>query len=241
LSAWSPDQYEKFKAERAQPFWDLVALIDPRPNMRILDLGCGTGELTRALHKQVKAMETLGIDNSASMLEKAPSAPGLHFQNTNIELFDGKPFDLIFSNAAFHWVQDHERLFARLSKMLTRDGQLAVQMPANDGHWSHITAAQVARELGLEVKVVPLLTPERYAELLFELGFKRQHVRMQIYGHVLPSSEDVFEWVKGTLLTFYDRGDPRFMPLYRERLSKRIGNHRPYFYTYKRVLIHASF
>jgi trans-aconitate 2-methyltransferase len=64
---------------------------------------------------------------------------------------------------------------------------------------------------------------------------------MQIYGHVLPSSEDVIEWVKGTLLTFYEGRDARFMPLYRERLLKRIGNSKPYFYTYKRVLIYASF
>ena len=240
MSAWSPEQYEKFKEERAQPFWDLVALINPRPNMRILDLGCGTGELTRSLHKQLRAMETLGIDSSEAMLAKAPSTPGLRFEKAAIESFDGKGFDLIFSNAALHWLPDHEQLFARLAKMLTRDGQLAVQMPANDSHWSHITAVQVARELGLAIKPIPLLTPERYAELLFELGFKRQHVRMQIYGHTLPSSEDVVEWVKGSLLTFYDRGDQRFLPLYRERLLQRLGKHTPYFYTYKRLLIHAS-
>ncbi|MDQ6800478.1 MAG: methyltransferase domain-containing protein [Acidobacteriota bacterium] len=241
MSSWSPEQYEKFKAERAQPFWDLVALIDPRQHMRILDLGCGTGELTRLLHKQLLARETLGIDKSAAMLEKAPTTPGLHFQNAAIEEFDQKGFDLIFSNAALHWVQDHEPLFARLTGMLTRDGQLAVQMPANDDHPSHVTAAEVAKELGMEVKPVPLLSPERYAELLFILRLRRQQVRMQIYGHVLPSSEDVIEWVKGTLLTFYEGRDPRFMPLYRERLLQRIGNIKPYFYTYKRLLIQASF
>ncbi len=238
---WSPDQYEKFKQERAQPFWDLVALIEPRPRMRVLDLGCGTGELTRALHEKLQAAETLGIDNSESMLAKAPAAPGLRFENAAVESFDQKGFDLVFSNAALHWVQDHERLFARLADMLNRDGQIAVQMPANDGHPSHVTAAEVARELGMEVKPAPLLSPERYAELLFALGFQRQHVRMEVYAHVLPSSDDVIEWVKGTLLTYYDRGDPRFMPLYRDRLLARIGKASPYFYTYKRLLISASF
>ena len=76
MSAWSPDQYDKFKAERAQPFQDLVALIDPRQHMRILDLGCGTGELTRSLHKQLLARETLGIDNSEAMLAKALAVVG---------------------------------------------------------------------------------------------------------------------------------------------------------------------
>jgi trans-aconitate 2-methyltransferase len=240
LSAWSPDQYEKFKAERAQPFWDLVALIDPRPDMRVADLGCGTGELTRALHERLHAKETIGIDNSESMLAKAPSAKGLRFENAAIETFDQSGFDLIFSNAALHWIPDHERLFARLARMLTPSGQLAVQMPANDDHASHATAAEVARELGMEVKPVPLLSPVRYADLLYDLGFRRQSVRMQIYGHVLPSSEDVIEWVKGTLLTFYERRDPRFMERYRERLMERIGVRRPYFYTYKRILIWAG-
>src|SRR5262249_27550663 len=161
---------------------------------------------------------TLGIDSSEPMLAKAPPAPGLHFTKASIESFDGKEFDLIFSNAALHWVPDHEALLSRLSKMLTREGQLAVQMPANDGHWSHVTASTFAQELGLEVKPIPLLTPERYSTLLYELGFARQQVRMQIYGHVLPSSEDVVEWVKGTLLTFYESRDPRFLPMYRERL-----------------------
>lgn len=233
---WSPDQYEKFKRERAQPFWDLVALIDPHPRMRIADLGCGTGELTRALHEKLAARETIGIDNSASMLAKAPSAPGLEFRQQSIESFSEGGFDLIFSNAALHWVPDHEALFRRLAPL---GKQIAVQMPANDDHTSHVVAAEVARELGMMPKPTHVLPPERYSQLLYDLGFRKQHVRLQVYGHVLPSSEDVIEWVKGTLLTFYE-SEPRFMSRYREKLLARIGMHRPYFYTYKRVLIHAS-
>jgi len=238
---WSPDQYEKFKNERSQPFYDLMALVEPRPNMRAADLGCGTGELTRVLHERLRAKETIGIDNSESMLARAPSAPGLRFENATIESFDQKGFDLLFSNAALHWVADHEPLFRRLTNLLAGDGQLAVQMPANEDHPSHAVAAEVARELGIQPKPVPVLPPEKYAQLLFDLGYARQHVGMQIYGHTLPSSEDVIEWVKGTLLTYYEGRDPRFMQRYRERLLQVIGQQRPYFYTYKRVLIWSSF
>ena len=139
---WNPDQYERFKSERSQPFWDLVALIRPHPHMRIADLGCGTGELTRALHEKLQARETIGVDNSAPMLAKAPSAPGLQFRNQSIESFNEGGFDLIFSNAALHWVPDHERLFRRLALL---GKQIAVQMPANDDHPSHTVAAEVAR------------------------------------------------------------------------------------------------
>ncbi len=240
MSAWSPDQYEKFKDERSQPFYDLMALVEPRPHMRVADLGCGTGELTRVLHEHLRAKETIGIDNSESMLARAPSAPGLRFENATIESFDQNGFDLIFSNAALQWIPDHQSLFRRLTGFLAGDGQLAVQMPANEDHPSHAVAAEVAGELGIQPKPVPVLAQEKYAQLLFDLGYARQHVRMQIYSHVLPSSEEVIEWVKGTLLTYYEGRDPRFMQRYRERLLQVIGPRRPYFYTYKRVLMWGS-
>lgn len=233
VSAWNPEQYERFKSERAQPFQDLVSLIEPRAHMRVLDLGCGTGELTRTLHEHLHAAETLGIDSSETMLAKAPQAAGLHFRRQTIESFDQGGFDLVFSNAALQWVADHEALFPRLASLAS---QLAVQMPANDDHPSHAVAAEVASELGMAPKPTHTLPPERYAELLHEIGFRRQHVRLQVYGHLLPSSEDVVEWVRGTLLTFYER-EPRFLERYRERLLQRIGGQRPYFYAYKRLLI----
>src|SRR5689334_21339813 len=131
---WSPEQYERFAAERRQPFTDLLALIEPRPRMRIVDLGCGTGELTRELHESLSAEETVGIDSSETMLLKAGRFEGamLRFEKGDIETFvSERPYDLIFSNAALHWVPDHEQLLTRLTNLLSMDGQIAIQMPAN--------------------------------------------------------------------------------------------------------------
>lgn len=249
MSTWSPDQYEKFKAERAQPFRDLAALIEPRPRMRIVDFGCGTGELTRALHEQLQAEETVGIDNSETMLLKSASfgTEMLRFERGDIEGFvTDRPYDLVFSNAALHWVADHERLFAKLVGFLAPHGQLAVQMPSNFDHPSHRVAAELAPSFGLDARTPSVLPPERYAELLHRLGFARQHVRLEVYGHVLPSSADVVEWVKGTTLTDYrSRLQPAafddFLAQYRERLLGAIGDVRPYFYAFKRVLLWATF
>jgi trans-aconitate 2-methyltransferase len=245
---WSPQQYERFKSERRQPFVDLVALIEKRARMRVVDLGCGTGELTRELHETLAAQETLGIDDSETMLLKAGHFGGemLHFTKNKIEAFvTDQPYDLVFSNAAFHWVPDHERLFTRLTNFLASDGQLAVQMPANDDHPSHVIAAQVAQELGAEPRADFVLPPQRYAELLHRLGYQRQHVRLQAYGHVLPSPDDVVEWVRGALLTHYEAilGErfADFLTEYRTRLAHALGSDRPYFYTYKRVLIWGTF
>jgi len=245
---WTPEQYERFKDERAQPFRDLLALIEHRPRMRVADLGCGTGELTRTLHEHLAAEETIGIDSSETMLLKS-SAFGdtmLHFRQGTIEAFvTDRPFDLVFSNAALHWIPDHEALFRRLTGFVSHDGQLAVQMPMNDDHPSHAVAAEVAQEFGIEPRHAPMLAPERYASLLHELGYKRQHVRVQIYGHVLDSSRDVVDWVRGALLTDYERrlGDrfPQFLDRYASRVVEALGDARPFFYTYKRILMWGTF
>jgi trans-aconitate 2-methyltransferase len=244
--SWDVDQYERFKNERAQPFRDLAALIEPRPNMRIIDLGCGTGELTRELHEQLSAAETIGIDSSESMLQKASPSSTLYFELGDIASFTAdRPFDLVLSNAALHWIPDHEHLFARLMSLLAPNGQLAIQMPANHDHPSHRIAAEVATSFGIQPRTVNILTPEAYATLLHRLGFARQHVRLQVYGHVLPSTADVVEWTKGTTLTPYREALPsdRYDDLlteYTDRLVATLGDSRPYFYTFKRILLWAS-
>lgn len=249
MSTWSPEQYERFKSERKQPFVDLVSLIEKRPRMRVVDLGCGTGELTRELHEHLGALETLGIDNSETMLLKAGSFGGemLRFEQGDVEAFvTDQPYDLIFSNAALHWVPDHEQLFARLTRFLSADGQIAIQMPDNDDHPSHSVAARVAAQFGIEPRPGYVLPAARYAELLHRLGYKQQHVHLRVYGHLLPSTDDVVEWVRGALLTHYEAALPadryaEFLAAYREELHKVLGDERPFFYTYKRVFIWGSF
>jgi trans-aconitate 2-methyltransferase len=254
---WNPEQYGRFRAERAQPFFDLMELVVPRPGMRVVDLGCGTGELTRELHLRLAARETVGIDNSPAMLAKSVmfAAGGLRFAAGDIAEFPAAEeegaLDLVFSNAALHWVPDHEAVLARLTKAVAAGGQLAVQVPANDDHLSHLTAAEVAGEepfreaLGGHVRRSPVLAPEDYATLLYRLGYQEQRVRLQVYGHRLPSRDAVVEWVRGTMLTDYQRRLPpelrlQFLARYRERLLPRLEDTRPYFYTYKRILFWAA-
>ena len=216
--------------------------------MRVADLGCGTGELTRELHEQLAAEETIGIDSSETMLLKSQSfgSEVLRFEKGDIESFVAdRPFDLIFSNAALHWVPDHEHLFARLVALIAPHGQLAIQMPANHDHPSHRIAAELAPSFGI-TPTLNVLPPERYAALLHQLGFARQHVRLQVYGHVLPSSADVVEWTKGTTLTpFRESLSPErydeFLAEYTLRVVAALGDARPYFYTFKRVLIWGTF
>jgi trans-aconitate 2-methyltransferase len=247
---WDPEQYERFRAERTAPFVDLLALVRPRPGMRIVDLGCGTGELTQRLHRSLQARETLGVDASPAMLDKSAAfaGEGLRFARGDIAAFaDEGTWDLVFSNAALHWVPDHAGLLARLSAALAPGGQLAVQVPANFDHPTHTIAAAIAAEppfrdaLGAGADPPGVLRPEEYAVLLAGLGHRTQHVRLQVYGHELGSREEVVEWVKGSLLTAYRRGLPpelweTFLARYRARLLPALDDRRPYFYPFKRIL-----
>ena len=91
---------------------------------------------------------------------------------------------------------------------------------------------------------VNVLLPERYAELLFELGMVEQHVRLQVYPHVLPSTAHVVEWTKGTSLTRFfarlpDELHEPFVDAYRDELLRRIGDVSPYLFAFKRILMWA--
>jgi trans-aconitate 2-methyltransferase len=250
--AWDPSQYDRFRQERQQPFHDLLALVQPIAGGQAVDLGCGTGELTRILHTTVGAADTLGVDSSASMLAATPAleGDGLHFSLGDISTWEGAGYDLVFANASLQWVADHDRLLTRLRSTLSSGGQLAFQVPANGDHPSHRAIWPVAAEEpfagALAGRLPPdhtrnVLPPERYAVLLHQLGFVAQHVRLQVYGHLLPSTAEVVEWVKGTALTpwqsllgpaLYDQ----FVDRYRQVLIERLGDQRPYFYPFKRIL-----
>ena len=148
IDTWDPRQYDKFQREREQPFYDLLALVNRSPGMRVVDLGCGTGKLTEELHVKLRARSTVGIDRSERMLEGARDRrlpPGLTFEVGTIESFAGRDrYDLIVSNAAFHWVEDHDALIRRLAAALAPGGQLAFQVPAMHDDPTHTVAEDLA-------------------------------------------------------------------------------------------------
>jgi trans-aconitate 2-methyltransferase len=251
MDSWDPAQYAKFQREREQPFADLMALIEPAPDMRIVDLGCGTGNLTRRLHEALHARETIGIDRSRRMLEAAtrdPLPPGLRFETGTVEDFSAREsFDLIFSNAVFHWIEDHERLIPRLASALEPGGQLVFQMPAMHDTPSHSLPDELTEAPRFRAafngwrRPQPVLEPDDYARVLFRAGFPEPKVRLVIYPHVLASRDEVVEWMKGTLLTEYEkRLSPElyveFVEAFRQRLLPRLADERPFLFPFKRIL-----
>ncbi len=184
-----------------------------------VDLGCGTGELTRLAASRLSCREMLGVDNSPSMLAEAGAndEPGVRFTHGDLAGWTSPAdHDLVLANASLQWVPDHQAVLGRWAAALAPGGQLAVQVPANAYMPSHTVASEVAHtepflaafgSLGPPADPVAdnVLEPEQYASILFDLGFAEQHVRLQVYPHVLPSSHSVVDWVRGTTLTRFEK------------------------------------
>ena len=255
---WNPQQYGKFAAERAQPFHDLLALIRDRPVRRAVDLGCGPGELTRLAADELGCDSMVGIDNSPAMLAKTGEHAGgaVRFEDADIGAWTSAgDLDLVLAAASLQWVPDHAAVLRSWTAALAPGGQLAVQVPANAGMPTHRVAHEVAHRepflsaFGddgppLDPVATNVLEPEEYATLLHQLGFADQHVRLQIYPHLLDNSHDVVEWVRGTTLTrFQKRLAPAmfddFIVAYDKALIDVIGEHEPYFFPFRRILIWA--
>jgi trans-aconitate 2-methyltransferase len=262
MNDWDPAQYRKFAEERAQPFWDLVDLIETpaRGFGRCVDLGCGTGELTAQVTERLGIEEMVGVDSSDAMLNAAREMIGcgdhrLRFARGDVGKWSGRgDHDLVIANASLQWVPDHPEVLARWWAALTADGQLAVQVPANADHVAHRIAGQVAATepfLTAFNSLPPpdpvlhnVLPPEQYATILDELGAVDQHVRLQVYPHHLESTASVVEWIKGTSLTRFTKLlEPalvdRFVDAIRDRVLETLGDHSPYFFPFKRILFWA--
>lgn len=247
---WDVNQYDKFANDRERPFYDLLQLVVPKPNMHVLDLGCGTGRLTKHLHESLEAKATLGVDSSASMLKEANalSSHGLTFELHDIATFEPTTkYDLIFSNAALQWLPNHPELFAKIASWLVPEGQIAIQVPANFDYPTHILAKALAQEspfqsylqTGREPAVLSL---EDYSILLHRLGFKPQCARMQVYLSELDETMSVIEWVKGTLLTYYQSRLPPdlyqdFLERYTQKILAFFGEQKPFLFPFKRILL----
>lgn len=188
---WNPEIYNKFKNIRYQPFYDLIDLIKPVNGMKAIDLGCGTGEQTAILADKFKDADFLGVDSSAEMLEqsKALETDNLHFRQATTEemLASGEKWDLIFSNAALQWSDNHENLFAELIERLNSKGQFAVQMPVQtENKLNKILLELVTEEpfksyLKGYKRDSPVLSIDDYAQILFDGGLEDIQILQKVY------------------------------------------------------------
>lgn len=207
---WNPDQYLKFAAPRLRPAVDLLSAVPSQSPGVVYDLGCGAGNVTRLLAERWPAASITGVDDSASMLARAATeVPGVRWiQQSLAEWRADQPADVIYSNAALHWLPDHRQLFRSLVQQLAPGGVLAVQMPRNFGAPSHTMIADTVRSGPWRSRLEPLLqpspvaAPDFYYDLLTPL-VARLDIWETEYLQVLEGPDPVKEWTKGTWLKQY--------------------------------------
>jgi len=184
-----------------------MARVPSRQVSSVVDLGCGTGNALGPLRSRWPDATYVGVDNSEAMLRRAAADnPDARWVNADIaEWRPADTIDLIFSNAALHWLGDHTGLFPNLLSNLTPGGVLAVQMPANFDQPTHTTISDVARDLEWSVDLSPHLmgspvhTPDAYHLMLADLT-SRLDIWTTTYHQVLTGEDAVAEWVSGSAL-----------------------------------------
>ena len=253
--AWNPDQYNQFKTERFAPFYDLLQLIEVKSGLEVVDLGCGTGELTHKLAEVLPDAKVLGIDSSAEMLDKAKAYANdkLRFEQNTIEaqLDTAKKWDLVFSNAAIQWVDDHEKLIPKLISTIKAGGQLLVQLPSQtENLLNKMLNVLVAEEpyctaLNNWSRPSPVLSTESYAQLVFEQGGKDINIYEKIYPIVVADPDALYEFIAGTaLLPYIERLEGEVKADFVAEFKKRIRDKfvkTPILYPFKRIIISAKF
>src|SRR5919198_3980968 len=127
---WDPASYERVGSPVRTFGRALLDRLDLRGDETVLDAGCGSGGVTRELIERVPGGRVIGVDASPSMIEQARAALGdaADWRIADLLALElERPGDVVFSSATFHWIADHERLFARLFEALRPGGRLLAQ------------------------------------------------------------------------------------------------------------------
>lgn len=214
--AWNAADYAANSA--AQQAWarELIARLHLRGDERILDVGCGDGKVTAELAGAVPRGEAVGVDASPSMIEFAHGAfrvanLGFHVMDARELRFD-EPFDLVFSNAALHWVDDH-RAFLRGAASALRDGGRLVVSCGGKGNAHDVFLAlrpvmrqKRWREFFRKMTAAYFFySPDDYAKWLPRFGFQTRRVQLAPKDATYGGRDGFAGWLRTTWMPYTQR------------------------------------
>jgi len=201
---WDPERYLAYADERGRPFVDLLQRVGATAPARVVDLGCGPGNLTRLLAERWPDAEVVGLDSSSEMIEAATrDVPGVDFSVADLRDWrPDEPVDVLVSNATLQWLPDHLDLLPGLVARVRPGGWFAFQVPGNFGEPSHTLRDEIAAHAPYAEHVADVAAPgshdpQVYLEALADLGC-RVDAWETTYLHVLTGEDPVFTWVSGT-------------------------------------------
>ncbi|WP_440899841.1 trans-aconitate 2-methyltransferase, partial [Actinosynnema sp.] len=199
---WDPEKYLAFADHRARPFHELLARVGAESPRRVVDLGCGPGNLTTTLAERWPGGVVEALDSSPEMVEQA-RARGLDARVADVAEWRPAPdVGVVVTNAVLQWVDGHPDLLRRWVGELTSGAWLAMQVPGNFSGPSHELTREVAQdwpELRGVLRSAPVLDPVGYAEVLADAGAEVDAWE-STYAQVLTGEDAVLEWIGGTAL-----------------------------------------
>jgi trans-aconitate 2-methyltransferase len=233
MSDWNPILYLKFASERTRAARDLLAEVPLASAGLIYDLGCGPGNSAALLSQRFPMARIVGLDTSEAMLADARRrVPQARFIKQDIANWSpDEPPDLIFANAALHFLPEHDRLFPRLASYLAPRGVLAAQMPSTASESSHALMRMIAAEGPWSSRLLPIAKTqpliaeyEDYYEWLRPFA-SRVDMWMTTYLHPLDGPQGIADWFEGSALQpFLERLDDdercAFLARYRDGLKQ---------------------
>ena len=196
-TSWDAEQYEGKHSFVWRLGAGVVELLAVRPGERILDLGCGTGQLTAEIAKQ--GARAVGLDNSANMIGQArQNYPGLEFVlgDARSLRFD-EPFDAVFSNAALHWVKEADAAVGAIERVLKVGGRFVAEFGGKGNTRSILSALRVA--LGDTAEALcPWYYPSvgEYASLLERHGLEVRHAELFDRLTPLEGENGMEDWLR---------------------------------------------
>ncbi|CAN5446050.1 trans-aconitate 2-methyltransferase [soil metagenome] len=205
---WNPDVYLAFADHRGRPFFDLTSRINASDPHRVVDLGCGPGNLTETLVGRWPGAVVEGVDSSPEMVAVAQER-GVQAVVGDVSAWSPTPdTDVVISNAALHWIPDHADLVVRWAQALAPGSWLAFQVPGNWDAPSHVSLLEVARRdlfanslRDMPFQVSPVVqTPSEYAGVLTDAGCTVDAWETT-YIHELTGETPVLDWITGSSLT----------------------------------------
>ncbi|WP_181782694.1 trans-aconitate 2-methyltransferase [Pseudonocardia pini] len=199
-TTWDPALYLDFDDHRARPFHDLLARVRVADPRRVVDLGCGPGNLTATLAARWPEAVLDAVDSSAEMVAAA-RANGVHARRQAVEDWTPEPdTDLVVTNAVLQWVPTHRALLPRWIAALPPGATFAMQVPGNFAAPSHALARSLAAERGVTLRgELGVAEPAEYAALLAGTGAEAD-VWETTYVQRLTGEDPVLHWISSTAL-----------------------------------------
>ncbi len=238
---WNADLYQDKHAFVWQYGSDLVTLLAPQPGEKILDLGCGTGQLTAKL-AETGAM-VMGIDNSPDMITQArENYPQLEFLVANGADFSlDKSFDAIFSNAALHWMKPPEAVIACISRALKPGGRFVAEFGGKGN--VDIVLEAIASTLNREVNPWYFPSIGEYTTLLEKEGFLVREAYLFARPTALQGEEGMGDWLtmfaSGILEGISQQKQADIIASIVEKLRPKLYRDGTWFLDYQRIRVVA--